>query len=248
VIRLGPTSPAEGADPRLAEAARALESMLLREIVKASGAFRGGDSAGSAVRADLFADALANEVARSGGIGLADQIVRSLAPGAAHPPAEPPSPAPAPASLAGALPLAAPVAGPLTSAFGARTDPFSHTPARHAGIDLGAPEGTPILAPAPGVVVRAGWRGGYGNYVELDHGDGLVTAYGHASEVLVRPGESVAAGRAIARVGQTGRATGPHLHFEVRMGGRPVDPARVLKAYGSRADEGSGANPVRRTP
>ena len=239
------------ADPRLADAARALESMLLRQIVKASGAFQGGASPGSAVRADLFANALADAVARSGGIGLADQIPRSIDPGAA--PAAPPAPAPAPGPVPGfrpASPLpAVPLAGRVTSGFGPRSDPFTGEPSTHLGVDVGAPEGTPIRAPAPGVVVRAGPRGGYGNAVEIDHGDGVVTVYGHASEILVSTGEKVEAGREIARVGSTGRSTGPHLHFEVRVAGRAVDPRRALNAYAPRADEPLEAAPsARRSP
>ena len=87
-----------------------------------------------------------------------------------------------------------------------------------------------------GVVKSAGPRGGYGFAVEVDHGNGLTTLYGHASELLVSPGQAVRAGQEIARVGSTGRSTGAHLHFEVRVGGRPVDPGRVLKAYAARVE------------
>jgi murein DD-endopeptidase MepM/ murein hydrolase activator NlpD len=233
---------AAGPDPRLADAARALESMLLRQIVKASGAFKGGETAGSSVREGLFTDALADAVARAGGIGLAGQIVRSLGPaaGAASPvPGAPrplPSPEPMPAGTGGVAAPGLPVTGHVTSGFGPRSDPFTGARADHHGVDVGAPEGTPIRAPAPGVVLRAGPRGGYGNEVEIDHGGGVVTVYGHASEVLVNPGQRIEAGQEIARVGSTGRSTGPHLHFEVRMGGQAVDPRRALKLYAARAD------------
>jgi murein DD-endopeptidase MepM/ murein hydrolase activator NlpD len=135
----------------------------------------------------------------------------------------------------------------ITSGFGPRVDPID--PARggsrfHQGIDLRAAAGAAIRAPEPGVVRRAGPRGGYGNAVEVDHGGGLTTLYAHASEVLVTPGEKVAAGQEIARVGQTGRATGPHLHFEVRLHDRQVDPTpyagvvhRALNAYQQRAED-----------
>jgi murein DD-endopeptidase MepM/ murein hydrolase activator NlpD len=86
------------------------------------------------------------------------------------------------------------------------------------------------------VVRRAGERGGYGQALEIDHGDGVVTLYGHASELLVREGDRVDPGQPILRVGSTGRSTGAHLHFEVRVGGRPVDPGRALKIYGLRAE------------
>jgi murein DD-endopeptidase MepM/ murein hydrolase activator NlpD len=135
----------------------------------------------------------------------------------------------------------------ITSGFGPRVDPID--PARggsrfHQGIDLRAAAGDAIRAPEPGVVRRAGPRGGYGNAVEVDHGGGVTTLFAHASEVLVSPGEKVAAGQEIARVGQTGRATGPHLHFEVRVQGRQVDPTpyagvvhRALNAYQQRAED-----------
>ena len=113
----------------------------------------------------------------------------------------------------------------------------------HDGIDVAAPSGTPIRAPAAGVVVRAGPRGGYGNSVEIDHGNGVVTLFGHASKLTVNTGDLVTPGQEIAEVGSTGRSTGPHMHFEVRVGGRPVDPARVLKTYAIRAEGSSRAGP-----
>lgn len=238
-MRPAAASPGQGPDPRLGEAARALESMLLRQIVKASGAFKGGESAGSTVREGLFTDALADAVTGAGGIGLAGQIVRSLDPAArgagAPAPASVPAPTVSPMRAARADP-GLPVAGRVTSGFGVRPDPFTGEAASHLGVDVGAPEGTPIRSPAAGVVLRAGPRGGYGNEVAIDHGDGMVTVYGHASEVLVTAGERVEAGREIARVGSTGRSTGPHLHFEVRVGGQAVDPRRALKVYAARAD------------
>jgi murein DD-endopeptidase MepM/ murein hydrolase activator NlpD len=135
----------------------------------------------------------------------------------------------------------------ITSGFGPRVDPIDSARGGsrfHQGIDLRAAAGDPIRAPEPGVVRRAGPRGGYGNAVEVDHGGGLTTLYAHASEVLVAPGEKVAAGQEIARVGQSGRATGPHLHFEVRVHDRQVDPTpyagvvhRALNAYQQRAED-----------
>jgi murein DD-endopeptidase MepM/ murein hydrolase activator NlpD len=124
--------------------------------------------------------------------------------------------------------LRRPVPGRVTSSFGNRFDPYYHVWQLHAGVDLGAPSGTAIVAAASGRVTRASWSGGYGNYTCIDHGqfDGqrLSTCYGHQSLILVRPGQQVHAGQVIGRVGATGAATGPHLHFEVRLGGRPVDP------------------------
>jgi murein DD-endopeptidase MepM/ murein hydrolase activator NlpD len=127
----------------------------------------------------------------------------------------------------------------VTSAFGLRADPFTHGEAFHAGVDLAAAEGEPVHAVLGGVVKAAGERGGYGQAVEIDHGDGVSTIYAHASELLVRPGDRVTPGQPIARVGHSGRATGDHLHLEVRVNGRPVEPGRALKVYARRADDPS---------
>jgi murein DD-endopeptidase MepM/ murein hydrolase activator NlpD len=100
----------------------------------------------------------------------------------------------------------------------------------HRGVDIAAPAGAPISAAANGRVVFSGWAAGYGNLVEIDHGDGWVTRYGHNSTNLVAAGDIVAAGQQIASVGQTGRATGDHLHFEVRHDGKPISPKVFLGA------------------
>jgi murein DD-endopeptidase MepM/ murein hydrolase activator NlpD len=102
----------------------------------------------------------------------------------------------------------------------------------HAGVDLGAPEGTPFYAAAPGRVIVARWNGGYGNNVMIDHGGGIVTVYGHASKLLVKEGQLVQAGDKIALVGDTGHAFGTHLHFEVRVNGTPVEPVRFMRVNG----------------
>jgi murein DD-endopeptidase MepM/ murein hydrolase activator NlpD len=98
----------------------------------------------------------------------------------------------------------------------------------HEGIDLGAAYGTPIHAAAAGTVIYAGWMEGYGNLVIIDHGGGLATAYGHQSSIAVANGQSVSQGQVIGYVGSTGHSTGPHLHFEVRVNGAPVDPLGYL--------------------
>lgn len=116
----------------------------------------------------------------------------------------------------------------LTSDFGVRSDPFRGTAAMHAGVDIPGPVGTPIYATADGVVGRANWVGGYGNLVELEHGRGLQTRYGHLSKILVAPGARVKRGDLIALMGSTGRSTGSHLHYEVRMDGRAVNPMPYL--------------------
>ncbi|HEY4397051.1 MAG TPA: peptidoglycan DD-metalloendopeptidase family protein, partial [Acidimicrobiia bacterium] len=118
-----------------------------------------------------------------------------------------------------------PVNAPITSPFGYRVDPVLGGGARlHAGVDLGASSGTPIKAAGDGVVVMAGWNGGYGNFTLIDHGGGLATAYGHQSSIGVRIGQRVSTGEVIGNVGTTGASTGPHLHWEVRVNGNPVDP------------------------
>jgi murein DD-endopeptidase MepM/ murein hydrolase activator NlpD len=119
----------------------------------------------------------------------------------------------------------------FTSAFGVRSDPFRKTSAMHAGIDLAGPVGTPIYATADGTVLRAGWNsGGYGNLVEIDHGRGIVTRYGHLSKMDVNAGERVSRGQMIGRMGSTGRSTGSHLHYEVRIDDRPVNPIPFMRS------------------
>jgi murein DD-endopeptidase MepM/ murein hydrolase activator NlpD len=117
-----------------------------------------------------------------------------------------------------------PVEGRLMSPFGGRTDPFSGEGAIHTGVDLEAPMGTAVRAAADGIVVHADWEGGYGRLIIIDHGNGVQTYYGHLSTFGVVPGEEVRRGDVIARSGASGRVTSPHLHYEVRMGGTPVNP------------------------
>ncbi|MFM0729869.1 M23 family metallopeptidase [Paraburkholderia sediminicola] len=117
------------------------------------------------------------------------------------------------------------------SPFGNRTDPFTHRLSFHPGIDLVAKTGTPIMAAAGGRVIFAGEKSGYGNAVEIDHGNGLVTRYGHASRIVVHVGDLVLPRQYVADVGSTGRSTGPHLHFEVLVNGAPVDPAAYLALF-----------------
>ena len=121
-----------------------------------------------------------------------------------------------------------PVAGRVTSGFGPRTHPVTGRRSNHAGIDLAAPTGTPVSAARGGRVVRAGGAGGYGLLVELDHGDGVRTRYAHLSTIAGRSGDTVSAGRTIGAVGETGTATGPHLHLELRVNGEAIDPAPLL--------------------
>jgi len=129
------------------------------------------------------------------------------------------------------IPFERPVAGAsISSDFGPRLDPFLGRMAMHTGTDFRAPRGTAIRAPGPGTVVFAGRNGGYGKSVELRHPGGIVTRYAHMSRILVKEGETVSALQTIGKVGSTGRSTGPHLHYEVRIDDRPEDPGRFLRA------------------
>ena len=121
-----------------------------------------------------------------------------------------------------------PVTGTITSPFGWRSNPFGGSPEFHQGLDIAAPTGTTVTAAAGGTVIMAQWYGGYGNYILIDHGGGYSTGYGHLSAIYVSQGQSVSRGQAIGAVGSTGQSTGPHLHFEVRINGKPVDPAPRL--------------------
>jgi murein DD-endopeptidase MepM/ murein hydrolase activator NlpD len=137
------------------------------------------------------------------------------------------------------VPYRKPVVGEIefTSGFGVRVDPFVGRPAMHTGLDFRAAMGDPVRATANGKVVSAGWGGGYGRMVEIDHGNGLSTRYGHLSAINVSVGQSVKIGQVVGEVGSTGRSTGPHLHYETRIDGEAVDPQKFLRA-GMRLNEG----------
>ena len=130
------------------------------------------------------------------------------------------------------VPYRKPVIGEVefTSGFGVRSDPFLGRPAMHTGLDFRAATGDPVRVTANGKVVNAGWSGGYGRMVEVDHGNGLSTRYGHLSEINVKIGQQVKIGDIIGEVGSTGRSTGPHLHYETRIDGEAVDPQKFLRA------------------
>jgi murein DD-endopeptidase MepM/ murein hydrolase activator NlpD len=131
------------------------------------------------------------------------------------------------------VPLTTPVHGAqfeITSDFGARVDPFTRHIAFHQGLDFGGPWGATVASTAPGVVAWAGVRGGYGNMVEIDHGYGFRTRYGHLSAILVRVGERVGKGSPVGKLGSTGRSTGPHVHYEVWLADVVRDPSRFIEA------------------
>lgn len=118
----------------------------------------------------------------------------------------------------------------LTSQYGFRADPFAGRRARHKGVDMAGPIGTPIYATADGIVGRAQWVGGYGKYVELNHGGEIQTRYGHMSQILVEPNQHVTKGQIIGLMGSTGRSTGSHLHYEVRIAGNSVNPMPFISS------------------
>lgn len=125
-------------------------------------------------------------------------------------------------------PSIAPARGLLTSGFGSREDPFTGGHSMHSGLDIATREGSEVVAPATGVVIFAGEKAAYGNCIVVDHGRDLTTLYGHLSAILVKPGDKVERGQHIGKVGNTGRSTGPHLHYEVRVNSVPVNPRRYV--------------------
>ncbi len=208
-------------------------------------------STGADMYKQMFGEQIARIMASNGGIGVADTILHQLREkAAAKSPAleraieaaqavkQETSRIPAlkinslneAANETEDMPTAwqAPVTGRVTSNFGVRTDPLNGQQRSHHGIDIAAPRGTPIGAAAAGKVVFVGPRGGYGNTVIIEQTDGKQTLYAHADQLLVNVGETVQAGQPIATVGSTGRSTGPHLHFEVRENGQPIDPAATF--------------------
>ncbi len=131
-------------------------------------------------------------------------------------------------TLLASIPSMAPVDGWITSSFGSRSSPFTGEPTIHKGLDVAAPVGTPIYTPADGVVIFSGKRNGFGNFVMVAHGYGIVSGYGHNAQNLVSPGQVIRRGDQIATVGQSGRSTGPHLHYEVAINGKVIDPKKFI--------------------
>lgn len=231
----------EGDEGGVMQAARAFEAWfvksMLGEMRKATSS-EGGLFGSQDMKTfqELFDQAIADKVAEGRGLGLAPQIARAMQRygGAAN---TSPSVTPASAPLASragfAWPLPAHEPGSITSAFGLRRDPIHGGHGDHKGLDVAAPAGTPVLSMADGVVLRAGASGGYGQVVEVDHGAGVIARYAHQSRIDVRPGEVVKRGQSLGAVGSTGRATGDHLHVEVHVDGRAVDPHAFLRGEGS---------------
>lgn len=231
------------------QTAMEFESLLLTQLTAAINpvADESEDSLFSSTGADMykqmFSEQIAKIMANNGGIGIADTILRQLQEKAAakssameraiqtaksiqQETAEIPAFKINAMTESEEMPVGwqAPVRGRITSDFGARVDPINGQHRAHHGIDIAAPRGTPIGAAAAGTVVFAGRRGGYGNTVIIEQVDGRQSLYAHADQLLVNVGDTVDAGQTIATVGSTGRSTGPHLHFEVRENGQPIDP------------------------
>lgn len=136
------------------------------------------------------------------------------------------------AQLLSSTPSIAPVRGILTDGFGGRSDPFTGEPGTHNAIDISSAIGQAVRAPADGIIVKSEWANGYGNVIYISHGYGYSTRYGHLSSFAVRPGARVKRGDVIGYVGSTGRSTGPHLHYEVRLNNNPVNPLEyILNAF-----------------
>ena len=193
---------------KIENAASAFEAYFLRTLLKEAklgeSAIGGGRSGQSATFSDMLVEALADQIAGAQPLGLSTIL-------------------PTQNTLD-----VMPVAGRVTSAFGPRRDPIHGEHRHHDGIDVAAPEGTPVVAAKAGVVTRAEDAGAYGLVLVIDHGEGLETRYAHLKDFAVRPGQRVEAGAKVGTVGMSGRTTGPHLHFEVRNSGQALDPGKVI--------------------
>ena len=216
-------------DPKNAKAAQEFESYMVTFLAQQlrSSLPEGPFSSGAtAMFSGLFDQEVGRRVAEGGGFGLRQELEQALATAGVS--AMPDRAASRPDRAAGPAHAAMAAVGAqatrVTSSFGTREDPFDKSPRRHQGVDLAHPEGTPIRAVAEGTVRFAGMSSGYGNLVIVDLPDGTQTRYAHCASLSVRTGETVRAGDNLGTVGHTGRATGPHLHFEVRENNVPIDP------------------------
>jgi len=241
-------APKPPALPEERKAAKQLESFFLRQFLteaRPKSSMLDGGFAGDTFR-DMLDSALADSMAASGGFGLTNTFETALG---GTPEASKAIPSSTTQALAAGFPLVSattrapiaipdhahlpgemvrPAVGRFSSRFGQRLDPIDHVPKGHNGLDIAAREGTPVVAALDGTVKRAGPAGTYGNLVVIEHPDGSETRYAHLSTISVKPGQHLVAGQPLGAVGTTGRSTGPHLHFEVRRDGRPVDPWPLL--------------------
>ena len=246
------------------------EGMLLTEMlrdVRAGDEEEDGFGLGASTMTDTMQGEFGLALSKAGGLGLGEMLAKALlkkaddanvmatgtaaavptaAPAAApvtagHDPDHAPATTAVPTGTGGRGVVAEPV--PVSSAFGWRSDPFTGQARFHKGVDLAAAYGTEVRAFDGGVVTSAGERSGYGLTVVVDHGGGRETLYAHLSSLAVAPGQAVDAGQPLARSGNSGRATGAHLHFEAREYGRPVDAGRLAAAWNGRtSDTGVGGS------
>ena len=237
----------------LKKACEQFEGLFLHQIMKGmrktvvEGKLLHGGNA-EKIFTDLKDQAVSDNLAQAGGLGMAEMLYRQLLGPEVRDGAERSGQTlksyldplkKAEKCPAGQDSFVMPVEGRLSSGFGMRMHPILHKEIMHHGIDLAAPEGTEIKAAAPGRVTFSGRTNGYGNLIEVDHGNGLITRYGHNSKNLVKVGDMVRAGQVLGQVGSTGISTGPHLHFEVRRDGRPINPYVMLDKGKTLADKGS---------
>lgn len=233
------TTPADAERAKVRSLAEQFESMLLAQMLREMKQAMAPDSDDQGLGGSLIGDTITSELAsalgRSHPLGLSALLESAFERNGTEAATATGSPAPAdvPAVVAAAAPaaVASPArsaeSAPVTSRYGWRTDPLNGQPRFHAGVDLRAAYGQDVRAATDGVVTFAGEKPGYGLVVVVSHGSGLETRYAHLSSTTVTEGTSVDAGTIIARSGTSGRATGPHLHFEVRQDGQAVDPALV---------------------
>ncbi len=214
------------AEPTATDAGQQLEAFFLRRMLAEMRASVGegmlsGGYAGKMFQ-EMLDEAMAEDISTTGGLGIAELVTRELEPttrsnvamgkfAQAYQPA-------------GGDLRNVPVTARMSSDFGARVHPVTGAKSFHEGVDLAAAKGSDVAASGAGVVVRAADAGSYGNIVVVDHGGGLETRYAHLDSMSVKVGQQVAAGDIVGYVGETGRVTGPHLHFEVRRDGRPINP------------------------
>jgi murein DD-endopeptidase MepM/ murein hydrolase activator NlpD len=210
---------------------------VMRETIEESGLLEGGF--GSSIYTELFDQEVSLSFARRGTLGISDLLYRSLVDNLPQDGEEGEKQKIGKTTGAERLdnmdnPIAdlqLPVQAPVSSGFGVRTDPFTHNLKFHKGVDLAAPRGMKVVAALPGRILFAGYENGYGNTVLIQHEDGIQTRYGHLGEISVRVGDSVSQESNLGTVGDSGRSTGPHLHFEVIRMGRPLDPASSFSAH-----------------
>ncbi len=226
----GLQSPAGSEDRagRVRKASKEFEAMFLYELLKEMRAASGGGLFGKGLSGEVYQTLFDMEIARrlaERGTGISEVLEKALTRReGSHQTAVPVVEKPhGKASGRRALP----VEGRISSPYGPRSDPFTGKSRFHKGLDIAAPRGTPIYPRGPGEVIFSGALSGYGNIVIIRHPDGVVTRYAHNEKNLVEAGEEVDGTRPIGLVGSTGRATGPHLHYEVLVDGRPVDPLEV---------------------